>query len=158
MDPSEGRSCTRVGYGLSTSLSLSELTQCGPDELPLLKVCSLIQLQKEPLSLPTWCLLAPAPCKPPVYQMWPYHLVQDTLIFYSHQLLGSQWAPPLWCFVHSCLLGAIGLLHCCRGGLCWFWFHLRGGQRAWTLRRHVDETKHALKGQGTRPWGFWHSL
>lgn len=35
---------TSSGQLLSTSLSLSELTECSPDELPFLKVRSLVQL------------------------------------------------------------------------------------------------------------------
>ena len=56
------------------------------------------------------------------------------------------------------LLGAISHFHCRRGGPCWLWLHLQDRERAWALRRGIDETKHAPSRQGTGPWVCGHSL
>jgi hypothetical protein len=59
--PGAGEAAAGCGQWLSTSLPLSELAECGPDEFPLLEVRGLIQLQRELRCTPGVCQSHPLP-------------------------------------------------------------------------------------------------
>lgn len=97
------------------------------------------------------CWSPPTGPPPP---LGPHHLVQDSFILDSRQLLGTQGGPPLRCFIHAGLLCTIGCFHGHRGRLSWRWLHLGDGTG------EGPHFKAGVVGQipGDQGWWCWHAV